>query len=409
MRKYQSQAGSSFIIIVVLAAIMFYMGCSFLLVATNTFINGISSLKNSNAFQSAESGMLVGVSWLKQQTNLPNNSLQDVFKNNPLKINGMNVTVDVIVDGAFNYRTFEVQSTAQSPSLFYKKRVCTKLNLIPPVFRHGIFGDKGIIMTGNGATDSYDSDIGLYDPLHSGVNGDIATNSTDTGAITISGNATVNGDAETGPSGTVEMGNNASITGNISHESNRALPKVEVPSYLKNLINSGEIKLSGNNSMNLSDGNYKYSNIDLSGNTQLNINGDAKLYLNSFKISGNAKLIISAGSKLTIYLDGSCDIGGNGILNQSNIPANCLILSTCDMDGEGIKITGNGDFHGAVYAPQTTIKISGNGELFGSFAGKSVFIPGNGNIHYDEALSRIGLPYISLKEKPGSWKELNFI
>lgn len=410
--KMLNHTGSSLIIVVALIAVMSCMGCGFLLVSTNTFINGISSFRNVEAFRAAESGMFVGVSWLKQQTSLPNQSLSDIFKSNPLKINGMNVTVDVIVEGAFNYRTFEVQSTAQRPSLFYRKKVCTKLNLIPSVFQQGLFGDKGISMSGNSFTDSYDSDIGPYDPLHPGTNGDIATNSKDIGAISMIEHAIVNGDASTGPNGTVVLSNSATVTGNISHDTHRDLPKVIIPSYLTNLENGGTYKLANDNSGTLSEGNYKYSNINLSGKSKLNISGDVKIYLtdtSSLSIIGQAELTILAGSKLAIYVDGKIGAAGNGITNLTNIPANCLILSTYTGNDEGVKLAGNGSFYGAVYAPKTAIKITGNGDLHGSFTGSSVNIPGNAKIHYDEALSKIGLPHISLKDMPGTWKEANFL
>jgi len=259
-------------------------------------------------------------------------------------------------------------------------------------FTYAAFGDISLTMTGNGETDSYDSSLGGYGGLNIGSNGDVGTNGATIGAITLSGNAKVNGDANTGPGGTVS--DESKVTGDVSHDCDENLPSAIVPSALTGLASGGSYSISGNTSATLGPGDFKYSSISISANANLTIIGTVRIYLTgtalSLSVSGNGKLIITAGASLILYIDGRCDISGNGVVNQTNLPENFLVYSTYSSTGNGIQITGNGDLYGAVYAPKANVLISGNGDIYGSVVGKTVSIPGNGDVHYDEALKDAG-------------------
>lgn len=78
-------------------------------------------------------------------------------------------------------------------------------------------------------------------------------------------------------------------------------------------------------------------------------------------------------------------ISGNGIANSSHKAGNMIIYSA----GAYVKIAGNGDCHAAVHAPGALVKFVGNADFYGSAVGNIVRVTGNGNIHYDEALARL--------------------
>lgn len=264
-----------------------------------------------------------------------------------------------------------------------------------PIFTYAVLGKASARLSGNGITDSYQSSLGAYGGSNRGSNGDVGTNGGTAGAINLSGNARVNGDASTGPNGTVSISGNAQVTGTISDDTNVNLSSVTVPSSLTSLSSSGGYSVSGNNSATISAGNYKFSDLSVSGNGQLTIQGPASIYLTSttspaLKISGNG--LVTVTGQVTFYIDGTASISGNGIANTSQLPQNLLLYSTYAGAGNGISITGNADLYGAIYAPDTGVLNSGNGSIFGAVIGNTVQISGNGNTHYDESLANAVSP-----------------
>ncbi|MDD5729926.1 MAG: hypothetical protein PHN57_02185 [Candidatus Omnitrophica bacterium] len=208
-------------------------------------------------------------------------------------------------------------------------------------------------------------------------------------SVNMSGNSRVyNGDVLA--DGTVSMSGNAGITnGDITQNATTpTLPSIIVPANIAALPSSGALTVAGNNTSTLNAGNYKYSSLNLSGNSKLIINGPVNLYLTgaqSMLTSGNSNITIASGP-VTIYVDGGVSIGGNGIVSNSHNVNDLTILGTINNTSD-INLAGNGNFYGVIYAPTTDLTISGNGGYYGSYAGNSVTMSGNASIHYDPSLS----------------------
>ncbi|MFA7676792.1 MAG: collagen-binding domain-containing protein, partial [Candidatus Omnitrophota bacterium] len=217
----------------------------------------------------------------------------------------------------------------------------------------------------------------------------------------------VGGDVQTGAGGTVEASGNAAISGDVSDESEKEIPSVEIPSSLSSLVSLGSYSVSANSTETLISGDYKFSSFTVSGNGRVVLEGSVNLYLTStseaLKISGNGNVIVSPGADVKVYTEGKTLISGNGISNSTNLPEKLILYSTYSDTGEGVKISGNGDFFGAVYAPDASIKVSGNGDVFGAILGDEALVTGNGNVHYDEALGRLNTG--SCRYSVEEWKE----
>ncbi len=249
------------------------------------------------------------------------------------------------------------------------------------LFDFAIFADNSIQLTGNASVDSYDSRDGSYGGNNKKNEGDVGTNSTGSGSFSLTGNATIKGDAVVGPNGdpslVIQTSGNADITGTRSAASELK----EYDSPTTSLPTSGSLSLSGNNTLYLSTGTYHYSSIKISGNAKLNLTGS-----------------------VTIYVDGEIDISGNGIATQNNLPPNLLVYVTGTDD---VKISGNANFYGGIYAPKSKIQNSGNGAIFGAVVSKEYKQNGNGNIHFDEALKDVqgncGSGHVSVS----AWQEQN--
>lgn len=255
------------------------------------------------------------------------------------------------------------------------------------LFNQGIFGDEGVTLSGNGKTDSYNSNT---DPTASTLlsNGDVGTNKTGPGSISLSGNAEINGDAMVGPGGNPS----ADITTSGNANVNGSKVAASSPKDMTSMIDPGggipeTLSLNGNDSKTISSGTYRLSSISISGNANGYINGAVILYIDgNISISGNGRLWINSGGSLKIYVSGSVSISGNGIanLNSTPKPKDFVLYGTSDCTS--LTVSGNGNLYAAIYAPKAATNITGNGNIYGSIIGKTISIPGNGNVFYDEDL-----------------------
>ncbi len=231
-----------------------------------------------------------------------------------------------------------------------------------------------MVLSGNAVTDSFNSNNGPYNVnTNRASNGNIGTDSTAVAAISLTGLAVVNGSASVGPGGNPTTGIVAlpgSITGTQGTEPSAwNTPLSTIPS---GVTNQGALSIAGNTIMNLPMGVYRFSSISITGNAQLRGTGPVK-----------------------IYVTGNINIAGNGVGTANNAPPNMLIYGTVDPNNSAnvttsVAISGNGNFYGAIYAPQAAISVTGNGAVFGALTGNTVSFSGNGGLHWDQALQNIG-------------------
>jgi hypothetical protein len=155
---------------------------------------------------------------------------------------------------------------------------------------------------------------------------------------------------------------------------------------------------------------WRCPTLTLHGNKTLTILGHVTLILtagpgvNAIDVTGNASIIIPAGSSLTVYVEGNVKLAGNGIGNANARPLSFLLWGTAqNPGGQDIQIAGNGALKAAVYAPNADVKINGNGDVMGSVVAGRITLVGNAAFHYDESLARYGdnTPFGIVK-----WREL---
>lgn len=233
------------------------------------------------------------------------------------------------------------------------------------LFPQGVFGNQSVTMSGNAFTNSYTSSQGPYNPLRAGAQGHIGTNGVAAASVRVSGNARINGNATVGPGGNpataISRSGNARITGTSSAATALTpMPPVTVPS---GVADRGALSISGNTRTTLPGGTYWYDSLSITGNGGLSFSGPA-----------------------TLYISGNVQIAGNGIWTAGNVPPNLVVYV---VGAPSVQFSGNGQFSGAVYAPQAAVSVSGNGEIYGALVGNTVTVSGNGGIHYDTALQAL--------------------
>ncbi|HOE68388.1 MAG TPA: hypothetical protein PK997_06010 [Candidatus Omnitrophota bacterium] len=318
------------------------------------------------AFNMAESGIDWAISQLASNTEYTGTSAYV-----PLDTDYMRggFTVSVITDDS-DPKIRIIRASGFAPSNDPTQRGYQTSSLLAYVqsgsssaFRAGIFATDSIQMSGNAQTDSYDSRNGAYGGSNVAYNGGIETNTTGPQEVTLSGNVMIQGGITVGPtespSSVVSVRGNAMITGSILSNS----APVTFSDAVAPVSASGELKISGNTTYYLMPGTYHFT---------------------SMSITGNAKLVPTG--PVSIYVDGTIKIAGNGIATADNRPPNLLLYAT---GNSSVSFSGNASFYGAIYAPNSTVSVSGNGRCYGAIIAKDYKNTGNGQIHFDEALKEI--------------------
>ncbi|MDP3703060.1 MAG: hypothetical protein Q8R78_01540, partial [Candidatus Omnitrophota bacterium] len=286
------------------------------------------------------------------------------------------------------------------------------------VFQFPAFGDKRLDINGGGGgsngfnTDSYNSNIGPYDPATAGDNGDLGTNATsniqlpgptnDEG-IFISGSVDVQGEVWTGTGSDSENVAFIQPTGDTLEDVSTGggsamydpllLPPVIVPLALAltctDLIVETDDPVALPAVVTISEDKC-YNNVSVK-NGVLNITTGVKIYVTtSFQITT---------SPFPLYVS----LVGNAADPSASVPANAIFQFTSGVSEA--KIAGNTQFYGAIYAPDTDFKLSGNVDIYGSVTADTIRSDGTVAIHYDEALADVEDPIGGYRTEVFYWRE----
>jgi hypothetical protein len=265
---------------------------------------------------------------------------------------------------------------------------------------------------------------GLFDPNKRNDRGDIATNLKLIDSLN-TGNAKIRGHASTGPGGTVAIGPNGAVgsedwvssgnsgiqPGYSSDDMNVRLTEVGLPVttwFALPTEAKGGTNINGVSYKHviLSDGDYQAAT--LQGSMYVGPGVNARVYLSDdVSLLGQSEIRIDpAAERLTIYMGGSqFTLGGNGVINETARAESFLYFGLAS--NTDLKFVGNGDFTGAIYAPQADFTLGGGGKTIYDFIGASVTrtvtMNGSYHFHYDEDLANIGP---SRGFIPTSWAEL---
>ena len=298
------------------------------------------------------------------------------------------------------------QVTTRGTSGQEQRRIEAVFQLIPQsVFQFALFGDQQVNVSGSAITDSYNSSLGPYngDPNAPGYNashnGDVGTNGTAAGGVTVGGSIFVDGQVAVGagvadPLSVVSGYNPAFITGGtspptdtqdvVAQSSTFPMPSVTIPAGLT----CSDFTVTGDTTVTLPPGDYCYRNLTIQGGGTLTTGG--------------------AGG-VRVYLTGELVARGNSTVGYAADPSQMqfLMSSSGSAEIEEGTITGSTSFYGGLYGPNSTINITGNAEVFGSIVARQVNVSGSAVIHYDERLSASTVVPNVYQRALISWRELN--
>ena len=404
LKEGKKAEGSALISALIFSSMLFITSASYLLMVSSEYKLNHRSYNSTVAINLAEGGVDYAVQAL-ESGEISNWSGSDPKTKTLYSLqtaggdNMGDVSIEVTDPSGDNP---VIESTGHVPNLAASGSMSrtVKVKLSPRInrpFDGVLIGKEAILDVGNGYTDSYDSRIGAYGGTNVGSKGHVSTNSDSMGAVDIRGSVEINGNAGTGPQGTV-LGEEH-VTGTISHDMAMEFPEVEVPPDLAALgywEGYGLLTITGASSHTLEPGDYKFKRIKMTAGTVLTINGPARIYITgylntTFYQTGTTDLICNG--KVTFYADDDIKLAGSGSTNINGIPSECLILGT--QGCENIDITGSRTMWAAVYAPNAKIDVGGSNNAYGSFVGRKINMHGSTGYHYDEALEETGIPILS--------------
>ena len=297
-----------------------------------------------------------------------------------------------------SYIARTVQVTALKQRLFVQAMVA-KLN---------------VDMSGNNiATDSFDSSNplystgGTYDPAKARDHGDVSTLSGLANSIGV-GNADIKGRLQTAPGGSVSIGSQGIVGSLAWHNDPANIGKIE-PGYYSDDLNislfdvqapynvapftpSGATVGGVSYKYVLGTENYELSTLTIGSSEKMAVTGHAVLLVRG-DVNVSGQIAILPGGTLELYVAGkSATIGGQGVFNGTGQATNFIYYGL--PSNTQLTLPSNGDFTGAIYAPQADLKLGGGGTTLLHFSGacvvRSIKVNGHYTFHYDEALGRIG-------------------
>jgi len=324
------------------------------------------NLNKTVAFNMAEAGIDAALAQLATDpsyagtgyTSLSNNFIQGGYQ--------VNVTTPA---GNANIRM--IQATGFAPnnnnsSRAYETRTVLAYAQIGEsnLFDFAVFADESLRLNGQTVVDSYDSRNGPYDANTAGQEGDIGTNSILADTVTLNGQVQVKGDVTVGPSGdpdvVIDKTNQCVITGETAALSE----PVALPVPTTSLTSLGNLNIAGHTDYQLPAGTYRFDSIQIAGQATLTSLGP-----------------------VTLYVDGSVQIAGQGVATQNNLPPNFVVYVTGNSD---VHLAGQADFYGAIYAPNSHVQNNGQAEVYGAIVSNTYHQPGQSDVHFDEALKDVG-------------------
>ena len=130
---------------------------------------------------------------------------------------------------------------------------------------------------------------------------------------------------------------------------------------------------SGQGTIDLAGGTYFFTDVRLTGQSALRINGPT-----------------------IIYVTGDFDVSGGGFVNGTGKPLDFLvhvhpyaIVPGHAPASSTVKIRGGSEASMALYAPGAALTVAGGDDLYGAYVASTITIAGNVRFHYDKALGEV--------------------
>ena len=285
-----------------------------------------------------------------------------------------------------------------------ERKVNSYLQLQGP-FEHPLFVRETMVLKGGTLVDGYNS----LDPTDTDVVVHIGTSSILPNSIVLNLGVTVDGDVLVGVGGDVEnviQDQGATIGDMYAMNVTVVFPEITVPV----LTDKGTgIDVHGTTLTMGPVDSGEYDGIELKradnpGMLEIN-GGDVVLHVTGgIKLGQDCEIVVNEGSSLVLYLDGNLEAGNQAGINNKNSPVKFKLYGTGGEEQQ-LNLKANGDFFGAVYAPNADVIVNAGGDIYGSVMSSSFELKSGGNFYYDEALRDASMDEGAVRFVVQQWRE----
>ncbi|HNV86071.1 MAG TPA: polymer-forming cytoskeletal protein [Candidatus Omnitrophota bacterium] len=307
----------------------------------------------------------------------------------------------------YTIQTMGSYGTSAADPAYVEQRISAVVNFtLESPFKYATFSTGETKLSGQAEIDSFDSTKGFFMDLPDrGSEGDIGSNSTDYGAVTLRENTYVHGSALLRETEDLDLPHGPVLENGV--ETLFEPEDFQAKDPPAGLSNSGAFSYTAH------DGGpaWEVSGLEVTtpqffGGNPWDAPGAQDYLFNSIKISGNNHIVIST-VPATLYVDGNVRID-SGQLNPAGFihgaapqSADLVII----VKSGDVTITGDSWIVGAIYAPNSRVKIDGQATVFGAVIAKELDISGGAKIHYDTSLKDAAVKCGTPKAELVAWQE----
>jgi len=317
---------------------------------------------------------------------------------------GGSTSKDVVATGSVpiwgSTASVQIEATMDKPGIpFQFGAFATVPNTIVSGANSSIFGhdrtESELWVGQNSQVDSFDSSLGVYDSTtNRTVAGPIGGN----GDVTLDNNVQVSGPVQAGDA--IHQGSGVTVSGGTTQNlgADATSPGVQFPLITPPGTASSGISLPlascpTCSAYTITPGTY---------------------YWTSFSMADNVSLVPASNGVVTIYVTGNISLGANVTLGSSPgtnmriiMKSDADLTSTAAADMTSFSAGSNFTFYGGLYGRNANVNIGGNSHVYGSVIGRTTWLQGGTQIHYDRAMTTFqtcgGSKYAI---RPGTWREV---
>ncbi|MBI4342237.1 MAG: hypothetical protein HY599_02595 [Candidatus Omnitrophica bacterium] len=411
--KRTDQRGTVLVFALGTIVLLTTLGTSLLLRSLHDTQLGRWSSARQTAFFHTEAGIDRAIVELRQDSNWAGTGYTTVGSQG-----GYAVTISPI-----NSRTKRVVSTGYQPSNvstaphYQQSQVEAIVYFQNTSFAYALFSATTVTLDSNALVDSYNSANGAYSDSNVSADGDVGSNATGAGTVTLNSNAKIKGDVAVGPGGNVTtdivLNGNASFTG--SPQTLIQAEDLSLTSFPSGSA-SGSLSLGSNEDLTLPGGTYRYTSVDLNSNASVSVTGNVIIYVeNSFKLESNTQFVTTCPTcTMTLYVDGNAgdpntpavQLRSNALLSAGAKPSQLKVIITGNSSStsRALHVESNSTIYGVIDAPRSHVDLDSNAKLFGAAVTRSIQLDSNAKVHYDVSLKSSGSSNQALQLR--SWREL---
>jgi len=353
-------------------------------------------LRLTSAFQAAEAGLDQALTEFKNNPNWNGVAYTSMGSKGgyEVAVTVLSATLRQLIS------TGHYPSNVTTASGYQRRQVEAIVSVAPPSpYDYALFASGAITLNSNARIDSYNSSAGSYpdtcapsfdQPANQRPadcrQGDVGSNATAAGTITLNSNARIDGDAAIGPGGDV---NTAIVQDGNSQINGSRQALLEPKTLTTETFQSGTATEPLTESRTLDQPTYRYTNVDLSSNSTVSVTRDVTIHVEGdFHLNSNTQFVTTAPDcTITLYVNGNVQLDSNSLLSAEAKPTNLKLFVTSN---GSVAMNSNSKLYGKVHAPLSAMALNSNAILYGAAIANTFQVNSNAAVHYDLALGSGG-------------------